>query len=351
MKLLPLAVLALASASVLSHSASCRQSPVAHSATNLHTDTTSPVVVAYVTSWSRDLPDPSLMTHINYAFGHVAPTFDAVTVDNEARLKTLVGLRERNPRLKVVLSVGGWGSGNFSEMAADSTNRRRFAADCLIKVKALDLDGIDIDWEYPTEGAGAGISSSPADTDNFTLLMRDLRAALGPDRTLTLATVWNASYIDFPSIMPYVDFVNIMAYDMSPAAGGHPHNPLYASLSAGNHTADSAFRAHLNAGVPPSKLVLGLPFYGRGTGPYPDFMDFKDLRRLPGSIEVWDTTALVPYMADSLSGKMLLGFENPRSLAHKLHYIRRQGMHGAMYWEYSGSPLLARQVADSILRR
>ena len=136
------------------------------------------VIVAYVTSWSDVTPDPHSMTHINYAFGHVNNTFDGVRIDNPDRLRAISGLKQQNPKLKVLLSVGGWGSGRFSEMAATDSTRRAFAADCRAKVKEYGLDGIDIDWEYPTSDA-AGISSSPDDTRNYTLLMRELRRALG----------------------------------------------------------------------------------------------------------------------------------------------------------------------------
>ena len=89
------------------------------------------VVVGYVTSWSERIPDPSLVTHLNYAFGHVTTDFDSVRVDNPGRLCSIVALKEANPHLKVLLSVGGWGSGNFSEMASDEAHRISFARSCL----------------------------------------------------------------------------------------------------------------------------------------------------------------------------------------------------------------------------
>ena len=341
---------ALATAAIMSATAclnGCKQA--SSTASEVATDSTSQIVVAYVTGWSSCVPDPSQMTHINYAFGKVAPSFDSVTVQNPARLDSIVALRQINPDLKIMLSAGGWGAGNFSEMAADSALRAKFAEDCLAKVERYGLDGIDIDWEYPTSSS-SGISSSPDDTENFTLLMKQLRETLGSDRLLTLATIWSGKYIDFPAIMPYVDFVNIMSYDMSPASSGRPHAPLYASEASGNHTADSAYRAHLAAGVPAEKLVLGLPFYGRGVDPYPDYMDYKDLKVLPGTVEIYDSIAETPYMADSVSGRILMGFENQRSMAAKLHYIKEKGMLGAMYWEYcADNGDLAQQVADSIL--
>ena len=174
------------------------------------------VVVAYVTSWSRVIPDPFTMTHINYAFGHVNDTFDGVRIDNPRRLKQIVELKTVNHDLKVMLSVGGWGSGRFSEMAADDQRRKSFANDCLRVVEEFGLDGIDIDWEYPTSDM-AGISASPDDRGNFNLLMRDLREVLGEDRLLTLASSAYAEYIDFFACEKYLDFVNIMTYDMASA--------------------------------------------------------------------------------------------------------------------------------------
>ena len=66
------------------------------------------VVVAYVTSWSDVMPDPQYMTHINYAFGHVDSTFDAVRIDNPDRLRAIAALKKGSPSLNVMLSVGGW---------------------------------------------------------------------------------------------------------------------------------------------------------------------------------------------------------------------------------------------------
>ncbi len=315
------------------------------------------VVVAYVTSWTDVMPDPSVLTHINYAFGGVTPTFDGVRISNEDRLRSIVALKGQAPDLKICLSVGGWGSGNFSEMAASDSLRGAFAADCARVADAFGLDGIDIDWEYPTQN-GAGISSSPDDTKNFTLLMRDLRTALGPDRLLTLATVSTAQYIDFPAILPYIDFVNIMSYDMGWAP---KHNaPLYRSDAsgkttpiAGDVTADEAVRAHLAAGVPPEKLVMGMPFYGRGKREaYGDYKNFKDIQGpREGDVEVWDEIARVPYYADS-EGTLLLGFENVRSIQEKCNYLLEKGLHGAMYWDYSGDNAdldLAKTIANAIL--
>ncbi len=309
----------------------------------------SKVVVAYVTSWSEVMPDPQYMTHINYAFGHVNENFNGVKIDNEKRLKQIVDLRKQKPELKVLLSIGGWGSGRFSEMAANDEYRRAFAADCDRVVKEFALDGIDIDWEYPTSSM-ANISSSPDDTENFTLLMQDIRAAIGNEKELTLATVASARYIDFKAILPFVDFVNIMAYDM--ASAPKHHSALYPSGHSGDITSDGAVTAHLKAGVPPSKLVMGMPFYGRGGDGYPSFQDYNKVGNTDTQYtEKWDEVAQVPYLADK-NDTLVFGFENPRSLAIKCQYILDKDLLGGMYWDYSGDNEqgdLRRTVAENLL--
>ena len=131
-----------------------------------------PVVAAYVTGWNefKELPDCSVLTHINYAFGKVNETYDGVIVQYPERLRQLVELK-KDHKIYIVLSIGGWTAGGFSEMASTHQRRKAFARDCKRIVKEYDLDGIDIDWEYPS-CSEAGITARPADIDNFTLLMR-----------------------------------------------------------------------------------------------------------------------------------------------------------------------------------
>ena len=282
------------------------------------------VVVAYVTSWTQAIPDPTVMTHINYAFGHVNDSFDGVRIDNPDRLRMIVDLKKQNPKLRVLLSVGGWGSGRFSEMAASDKNRLLFAKDCRRVVDDFGLDGIDIDWEYPTQSS-AGISSSPDDTKHFTLLMRDLRQELG-NKLLTCATIASGEYIDFRSCISYIDMVNVMSYDM-----GNPpyhHSALYPSEITNWMTTSAAIEAHLNAGVPHEKLVMGMPLYGRGKQGYTTEPDSTK-----GVTERWHEQSMVPYLVDA-QGNLVMGFENERSIGIKCQYIIDHRLRGGMYWEY-----------------
>ena len=282
------------------------------------------VVVAYVTSWTQTIPDPTVVTHINYAFGHVYDSFDGVRIDNPDRLRMIVDLKKQNPKLRVLLSVGGWGSGRFSEMAASDKNRLLFAKDCRRVVDDFGLDGIDIDWEYPTQSS-AGISSSPNDTKHFTLLMRDLRKELG-NKLLTCATIASGEYIDFRSCISYIDMVNVMSYDM-----GNPpyhHSALYPSEITNWMTTSAAIEAHLNAGVPHEKLVMGMPLYGRGKQGYTTEPDSTK-----GTKEQWHEQSMVPYLVDA-QGNLVMGFENERSIGIKCQYIIDHRLRGGMYWEY-----------------
>ena len=282
------------------------------------------VVVAYVTSWTQAIPDPTVMTHINYAFGHVNDSFDGVRIDNPDRLRMIVDLKKQNPKLRVLLSIGGWGSGRFSEMAASDKNRLLFAKDCRRVMDDFGLDGIDIDWEYPTQSS-AGISSSPDDTKHFTLLMRDLRQELG-NKLLTCATIASGEYIDFRSCISYIDMVNVMSYDM-----GNPpyhHSALYPSEITNWMTTSAAIEAHLKAGVPCEKLVMGMPLYGRGKQGYTTEPDSTK-----GVTERWHEQSMVPYLVDA-QGNLVMGFENERSIGIKCQYIIDHRLRGGMYWEY-----------------
>ncbi|RZK77746.1 MAG: glycoside hydrolase family 18 protein [Pedobacter sp.] len=299
------------------------------------------VIVAYITSWTRVIPDPNYVTHLNYAFGHVNDNFNGIKIDNEPRLKEIVALKRQFPMLKVMLSIGGWTSGKFSEMAATADNRNNFAEDCLRVIKEFKLDGIDIDWEYPTS-TEAKISASPDDTKNYTLLMQGIRKKIGKKQLLTLASIADAIYIDYKAINPIVDFVNIMPYDT-----GLPtfhHAGLYRSKNTSRISVEEAVLAHVRAGIPINKLVMGIPFYGHGKSGVPGYIDYKDIIKLTGYKEMWDDVAKAPYWEND-KGEFVLTYETPRSIKEKCNYILNKGMLGAMYWDY------AADTQDGVLRK
>ena len=307
------------------------------------------VIVGYAVYWESTMPDPSLLTHINYAFAHIKGDFESLDIKKESRLTQIVALKKQKPGLKVLLSVGGWEAGNFSEMAASETHRKNFCKNCLNAVNKFGLDGIDIDWEYPTSSM-AGISSSPEDTKNFTLLMKDLRETLGKDKLLTMASASNAKYVIFKEAVPYMDFVNVMTYDM----GDPPkHNSALYRSSKASENCDESVAAHFTAGVPYEKIVLGIPFYGHGDGKaFDDYVDYKDIVIDANKYKVmWDNTAMVPYVVNSV-GDMVLTFDNERSVGLKADYVAQKNLAGAMYWNIEAddaSFTLGNAVASRLL--
>lgn len=309
------------------------------------------IIVGYAYADSGELPDPALLTHINFSFAKIQDDFETLSIRDKKikRLQQIVGLKARKPELKVLLSVGGWGAGNFSEMAADESHRKNFCANCLKMVQQYGLDGIDLDWEYPTSSS-AGISASPDDTRNFTLLLKDLRETLGPDRLVTMASEASAHYVDWKSALEYLDFVNIMSYDM-----GRPpsHNAALYKGSRTKMSCDEAVAKHFAAGVPYEKMTLGMAFFGRVDRNIlqGDELDYREILGLTGYNKNWDAEAMVPYLTDA-AGTMVLSYDDETSIGLKADYVKQKGLLGAMYWDIEADDdnhSLGKAVASRLL--
>ena len=272
--------------------------------------------------------DVRALTVINIAFGLIRD--GEVVWDAKDARDGIVSIRKSNPELKIVLSVGGWGADGFSQSARTKEGRERFAASALAIVKEYGLDGIDIDWEYPGSGT-AGISFSSADKENFTLLMRDVRQAVGKDKLLTIATAATGRYYDFRAIEPYVDYINIMAYDMEEAP--FHHAALHCSDMTEEWSCEKAVAGHIAGGFPVQRLVLGIPFYGHGTNEAPESLDYRHIISIDSLYSRWDSVAQVPYLVNS-KGTVVVNYENAQSIELKCRFLHRQGMLGAMYWDY-----------------
>ena len=175
------------------------------------------------------------------------------------------------------------------------------------------------------------ISFSSADKENFTLLMRDVRQAVGKDKLLTIATAATGRYYDFRAIEPYVDYVNIMAYDMEEAP--FHHAALHCSDMTEEWSCEKAVAGHIAGGFPVQRLVLGIPFYGHGTNEAPESLDYRHIISIDSLYSRWDSVAQVPYLVNS-KGTVVVNYENAQSIELKCRFLHRQGMLGAMYWDY-----------------
>ena len=264
------------------------------------------------------------------------------------------------------MSVGGWTlSGEFSDIALTDARREAFVADCVQLMVDYGFDGIDVDWEYPV--GGGLVSGRPEDTGNYTLLMEEFREqldALGGDHPLSIAapaSLQGIANLDPAGLADSLDWINVMAYDFvgSWSDVTDLHAPLY--MLAGGEEAgdgDSALWALLDAGVPASKLVLGVPYYGRawsGVGaasgglhqsytgtPWGTWesglFDYdhltEDILTDPGYTRRWSDDALSPWLYSAAEGVMI-SYEDEESLGHKVDYVVTNDMGGIMFWELS----------------
>lgn len=335
------------------------------------------MVVAYVAGFRNfdfSSIDASKLTHINYAFANIIDgevRFGSEAIDdtemNVDDLRELSALRKVNPDLKILVSVGGWGwSGNFSDAALTDSSRNRFGASAARFVRDYSLDGIDIDWEYPNH-PGAGNTYRPEDVHNFTLLLECVRKhidslAMAEGRKdkylLTIATGASEHYAANTELGPlseYLDFINIMTYDFhhggSTQTGHHANLWLSEWDAADGDATDKAVELHLKAGVPPEKLNIGIPFYGRiwrgvepvNNGLYREAettgagMPYAEVLKAladPAFTRIYDSSAASPFLWNA-TDSVFISYEDEGSIAARMEYIRSKGLGGVMFWEYT----------------
>ncbi|SFF16900.1 chitinase [Paenibacillus catalpae] len=305
--------------------------------------------------------DLQKLTHINVAFGHVRQ--DEIVTDHLKQVHALHTIKREHPELKILLSVGGWSAGGFSEAASTETGRQKMAASAVRVIRTHPFDGIDLDWEYPCYGE-ADIASSPADKQNFTLLLRAIREALdvqgaedGRHYMLTIAAGADQYYVDgteMDKVQQYLDYVQLMTYDMRggfQVLTGHHTNLYTPTGDLFRISTDASVRMFINAGVPQNKIVIGAAFYSRkwsgvpdrnnglhqmagSTGGYgPSFTELDaDYINKQGYIRYWDNEACAPYLFD---GSTFISYEDEQSIRCKCEYVMSQGLAGIMFWEYS----------------
>lgn len=329
-------------------------------------------VTGYV--FTRQMPlapgqvDPKKLTRINYAFANIQGGRMVLGAPADAQnLALLTAMRNQNPGLTVLVSVGGWlWSTNFSDMVLTEESREAFEDSVMEFLAQYNLDGLDIDWEYPGM-PGAGHPFRPEDKQNFTALLRELRGRFDAyvrrtGRRLYLTVAMGSSddviaHTEMRKVARYVDTVNLMTYDYYEAGSdpttGH-HAPLYANpADPKKASSDDSVKAYEKAGVPAEKILLGVPFYGREWGEVQDqnhglFQPGKAVHGANaqystiaanmlghGFTRYWDAAANAPYLYNA-EQHIFVSYEDPESLKVKCKYIRDHKLGGMMFWEYSG---------------
>jgi chitinase len=363
-------------------------------------------IVGYYPSWApargvlpKDLRADQL-THINYAFSNLSaggecvlgdPSADtqhafsaAESVDGHAddsagdalrgNFNQLRELKKEYPHLQTLISIGGWTwSENFSSSASSAASRQKLVKSCIdlyLREYPGVFDGIDVDWEFPV--AGGLQPGRPEDKANYTLLLKEFRRQLdelgsadGKHYLLTIAApapAATAQNLERDEIAAVVDWLNLMAYDFHgtwESVTGF-NAPLFSTAEdAGSGlSVHESVEGYLQAGVPPDKLVMGVPFYGRGwqgvppplnglgqgsSGPAspgtwgePGAFDYKDIKEnyRPDYWRLWHDEAEVPWLYNSTAG-IFISYDDPQSLAAKTAYVEAQGLGGVMAWELS----------------
>jgi len=310
--------------------------------------------------------DAQRLTHVNLAFGLLKDGL--LDLHLLKYLHLLPKLREWNPEMKIVLSVGGWGADGFSHMAMTEEGRRNFAQSCLDAVEKYGLDGIDIDWEYPCSDA-AGIGADPRDKENFTALLAALREYLGKDRIVSVAVGASRRCIadtQMDKVAEIVDYVQLMTYDMVDGTRAGHHAALGATKGdkSGLNTRDTV-EAYHRAGVPYEKIIIGAAFYGRhfavtsfenhgllqpsgGGLPGPAYGEITPEYLRENNFQIyWDADAEANYL---WNGRTLVSYESPKAVRLKCKYVKEKGLLGIMYWEHGNDPTreLLGAIADEI---
>ncbi|MBN8503677.1 MAG: glycoside hydrolase family 18 protein [Burkholderiales bacterium] len=332
------------------------------------------------------------VSHVLYAFLHLCgpgqvardaqackgrPDYDVVPHPQHRMFDAaFVRLKQRDPAVQVLASVGGWGGSDpIFHLAASAEGRAALVASMQRFLRAHEgFDGIDIDWEHPgSNGAANGVKlGSAEDGPNFALLMKDLRAGLdvlGKERArryaLTVAVNATAEVldrIDWSQAAPPLDLVFLMTYDFHgpwTERAGH-HSPLFSSWSgADDSLAQSVAHMHRHR-VPLSKLVAGVAFYGRGfagvaeprpgvarQGLFPANEDgsifYKDIARQyldaqgrgRGGFEARFSEAQQAWSLFDAAGQRWIGYDDPRAVAAKARFARELGLAGVFAWELS----------------
>jgi chitinase len=331
-----------------------------------------PVVIGYYASRSISVDSfrTEKLTHIIFSFCHLQDNRMAVSnAYDSAVIRHLVSLKDKQPRLKVILSLGGWGGCRTCPQVFDSRKgRRQFARSVKEILDNFHADGIDLDWEYPALSNVPGYPFSPDDRDNFTQVVRKLRKTLGPDKEISFAaggfTKYLQTSVDWKKLAPLVNYINLMTYDLVSGydtVTGH-HTPLYSTPSQVEST-DHAVRFLDSIGMPLNKLVIGAAFYARifegvdsindglyRHGRFKRGVSYREqasvLSADSGYIYHWDPVAQAPYMYNAAQ-RLFVTFDDPRSISLKTRYVLQKHLAGIMFWQL-GDDSYSKGLLDAI---
>jgi len=317
--------------------------------------------------------DPFLCTHVIYGIAGLLESNNTIQcLDPKMDCPSWGGgylaftqLKKINPTLKTILAIGGWNEGSvkYSKMVSDQASRAVFIESVVELLQKYNFDGLDFDWKFPANRGG-----SPDDKVNFIKLSSELKEAFAPHGLMLTAAVSTRKAVidtgyDVPAMSRIFDQIHIMTYDFhGPWQNFTSHNaPLF-----GNPNIESGDQLHLNVdfavknwianGASPSKLILGMPLYGRGfilsdenkhglyepayqaipAGPYTSVAGIWGYNEIcerfaadPGWTIVRDSYYQAPY---AYKGNLWIGYDDQESFKAKAEYAMSMNLGGAMVW-------------------
>ena len=310
------------------------------------------------------------LTHLIFCFCHLKGNrLNIGSASDTAAIQKMVSLKSRNPDLKIILSLGGWGGcETCSPVFLTKEGRKEFARSVKEINDYFGTDGIDLDWEYPAIEGYPGHPFDPEDKPAFTLLVKQLRKELGKKNEISFAAGGFTSFIDssveWKKVMKIVDRVNLMSYDLVngyTTKSGH-HTPLYSTPEQKEST-DHGVQMMLAAGVPANKIVVGGAFYSRiyevndtlNNGLYRSGRFFTalsynrhadSLSTANGFTQYWDSTANAPYSFNA-QRRLMASYDNIRSITLKTEYVIKHKLNGIIFWQL-GEDTLKEGLLDAI---
>ena len=316
------------------------------------------VFVGYVFGSTAGI-DYKLYTHLAHAF---------VTADADGQLNPARNVPSRaltteahKHGVQVLVSLGGWGwDEQFRAIAADPAAEARYVAAVLKLVDEFDYDGIDFDWEYP---------DTAAEVEGFERMTRAFRAGVdaigkrkGRPMQITMAASSNEGtlrWLKTEFLVETMDWINVMTYDYTGdwvSYAGH-QSPLFGSSRQPGtpKRSTAATIEHLlnDRKIPPDRLALGIPLYGRGfpvAEPYASTKgvpkrqlpngDYRSLAKLSaeGWTRTWDDETKTPWLT-APDRSAVIGYDDAESVALKAEWATRHKLRGVFFWQVGGDRL------------
>lgn len=309
-------------------------------------------IIGYLNYDYEHLPDPHLLTHINFSFAELYVrngVYDHFELcgQNIEKLINVVKLKEINPELKVLISLtsqihnkDNFQDGGFSAICNDEKQYKHLTEDIVDFIEKYNLDGVDLNWEYPCE-KWSNQTPLKNDKEHFNIFIKYLRKTLAKDKIISYAS-YVLSNIKFNDtfLTSIIDHVNVMCYDLGEGYRQQAHNAVkktfHSSLSC-KHSVDSY---NINK-IESTKYILGIPFYGRFS--FKDYghstiLTLKEINELLTTEKYYtkETTDDVPFLFenDMSFGKerLICSYENEYSLYKKIKMVHNNNLGGIMIW-------------------